>query len=105
MSGTYPINWKHAKIVPVLKSNGDYRPIAILCFLLNVLEKILYMQMMNYIDLNNFLSRMQSGIRPGHSCINALVDVIENVRQTLENDVNFLVLLDHSEAFDTVAYS
>ena len=27
MSGMYPIKWKHAKIVPLRKSNGDYRPI------------------------------------------------------------------------------
>ena len=46
MSGMYPIKWKHAKIVPVRKSNGDYRPIAILCFLSKVLEKILYTQIM-----------------------------------------------------------
>ena len=50
MSGMYPIKWKHAKIVPVRKSNGDYRPIAILCFISKVLEKILYMKMMNYIQ-------------------------------------------------------
>ena len=62
--------------------------------------------MMNYIDLNNLLSRMQSGLRPDHSRITALVDVSENIRQTLQNDdVNFLVLLDHSKAFDTVDHN
>ena len=50
---------------------------------------------MNYIDLNNLLSRMES-----------LVDVSENVRHALENGgVNFLVLLDRSKAFDTVDYN
>ena len=51
MCGMYPMKWKHAKIVPVRKSNGDYRPMASLCFLSKVLEKILYMQMMNYMLL------------------------------------------------------
>ena len=61
---------------------------------------------MKYIDLNNLLSRMQSGFRSGHSCITALVDVSEFVRQVLENgNVNFLVLLDHSKAFDTVDHN
>ena len=50
MSGMHPMKWKHAKIVPVHKSNVDYRPIAILCFLSKVFEKILYMQMMNHFD-------------------------------------------------------
>ena len=104
MSSTYPITWKYAKIVPVRKSYGGYRPIAI--FLPKIFEKILYMQMMNYIDLNNMLSRIQSGFRSGHSCITAIVDVSENVRQALENgDVNLLLLLDHSKAFDTVDHN
>ena len=46
-------------------------------------------------------NRMQSGFHSGHSCITALADVSENVRQALANgDVNFLVLLDHLKAFD-----
>ena len=62
--------------------------------------------MMNYIDLNNLLSRMQSGFRSGNSCTIALVDVSENVRHAFENGgVNFFVLLDRSKAFDTVDYS
>ena len=62
--------------------------------------------MMNYIDLKNLLSRMQFGFRSDHSCITALVDVSENVRQALENgDVNFLVLLNHSKTFDMVDHN
>ena len=103
MSGMYPIKWKHAKIVPVRKSNGNYRPVAILYFLSKVLEKILCMQTINYIDLKNLLSRMQSGFWSAHSCISALVDASENVKQALKNgDVNFLVLLDHLKTFETI---
>ena len=42
MSGMYPIKWMHAKIVPMRKSNGNYRPIGILSFLSKDPEKILY---------------------------------------------------------------
>lgn len=46
---------------------------------------------------------MQSGFRPDHSCVSALIEVTENIRRKLdENEINFLVLLDHSKAFDTV---
>ena len=54
------------------------------------------MQMMNFIDLNNLLSGVQSGFRSGHKCNTALIDVSENVRQALEDDdVHCLGLLDH----------
>lgn len=106
MSSTYPLNWKHAKIVPLPKSNGEYRPIAILSFLSKVFEKLLYEQIIGHINSNNLLSSMQSGFRQNHSCITALVEVSENIRQGLENGyVNFLVLLDHSKAFDTVDHN
>lgn len=103
MSSIYPLNWKHAKIVPLPKSNGEYRPIAVLCFLSKVLEKLLHKQMIKYINTHNLLSVTQSGFRKSHSCVTALVEVSENIRQGLENGkINFLVLLDHSKAFDTV---
>ena len=74
-----------------------------LCFLSKVLEKILYMQMMNFVDLNNLLSRVQSGFRLCHKRNTALIDVSENVREVLEDDdVHCLGLLDHSKAFDTI---
>lgn len=105
-SSMFPSNWKHSKIIPLPKTSGEYRPIAILCFLSKVLEKILYRQMIMYINSHNMLSSTQSGFRESHSCVTALVEVSENIRQGLENgNINFLVLLDHSKAFDTVDHA
>lgn len=102
----FPTKWKLAKIIPIPKSNSEYRPIAILPFLSKVLEKLLYVQMSNYINEKCLLTDKQSGFRPNHSCTTALVQVSENLRRELDDGkVSFLVLLDHSNAFNTVDHA
>lgn len=100
---TYPESWKHAKIIPIPKSNHEYRPIAILPYLSKVFERLLHQQISNYLNTNILLSNRQSGFRPKHSCVTALLDVSEEIRQSIDNGkISFLVLLDHSKAFDMV---
>ncbi|XP_075159066.1 uncharacterized protein LOC142232218 [Haematobia irritans] len=99
----YPTMWKHAKIIPVPKSNLDFRPISILSYLSKVFEKILHSQMSEYLHRESLLTGRQSGFRPGHSCITALAEVSESLRGDIDdNKVGFLVLLGHSKAFDSV---
>lgn len=51
-TSTFPIMWKHARILPIYKTNTEYRPIAILSFLSKVLEKLLHRQMSTHIYSN-----------------------------------------------------
>lgn len=102
-SSCYPSKWKKAKIIPIPKSNSDYRPIAILPFLSKAFERLLHNQMSLFLDNNNLITDRQSGFRKKHSCLTALIDVVEDLRKDIdERKVTFLVLLDHSKAFDTV---
>lgn len=102
----YPSIWKNAKIIPIPKSKSEYRPIAILPFLSKVFERLIHNQITTFLNNNNLLTERQSGFRKKHSCTTALVDVAEDLREEIENDkVSFLVLLDHSKAFDTVDHS
>lgn len=49
------------------------------------------------------LNWRQSGFRPKHSCVTALIDVSEEIRSKIDkNMISFLILLDHSKAFDSV---
>ncbi|XP_075151202.1 uncharacterized protein LOC142225313 [Haematobia irritans] len=99
----YPTMWKHAKIIAVPKSNLDFRPISILSYLSKVFEKILHSQMSEYLHRESLLTGRQSGFRPDHSCITALAEVSASLRGDIDdNEVGFLVLLDHSKAFDSV---
>lgn len=105
-SSTFPSKWKHAKIIPLPKTNSEFRPVAILCYLSKVLEKLLHKQMCSFFKENNLLTDRQSGFRSNHSCVSALLDVSENIRRELDDGkLNFLVLLDHSKAFDMVNHS
>ncbi|XP_075150912.1 uncharacterized protein LOC142225021 [Haematobia irritans] len=60
----------------------------------------------SYVTANNLLTSRQSGFRPNHSCITALTDVVETIRAGLDNnEIGFLILLDHSKAFDSVCHT
>lgn len=105
-TNVFPMEWKHAKIVPVPKAGNEYRPIAILPYLSKVFEHLLHRQIYKYVNDNNLLTDSQSGFRPQRSCVTALSDVIEDIRSNLdERQLTFLVLLDHSKAFDSVHHS
>lgn len=102
-SSYYPCRWKQARIIPIPKSNNEYRPIAILPFLSKVFERILHGQIFTFMNSSNLLTEKQSGFRAGHSCLTALTDVIEEIRSRIDyGHVSLLALLDHSKAFDTV---
>jgi len=103
MTSTFPDIWKNAKVIPIPKSSSDFRPISILPFLSKALENIIYDQMNKHLTDNSLLSNKQSGFRPSRSCITALVDVSENIRRNMDqNKITFLLLLDHTKAFDSI---
>lgn len=62
--------------------------------------------MVNFINKNSLLNCFQSGFRSNHSCTTALLKVSEDLRADLDNnEIAFLVLLDHSRAFDTIDHN
>lgn len=102
----FPKRWKHAKIIPVPKTTSEFRPIAILPYMSKALERIMHDQINTYLRRFKLLNEKQSGFRQKHSCITALIDVTEDIRDAIDGrNVSFLVLLDHSKAFDTVNHN
>ena len=100
---SFPSSWKRAKIKPIPKPSGDLRPISILSYLSKAFERIMYKQIMKFIDDNSLLTDCQSGFRVQHSTITTLIDVSEELRQSLDaRKISFLTLLDHSQAFQKV---
>jgi len=99
----FPSHWKHAKVIPIPKANNELRPISILPFFSKVLEDIMNKQIRAYCLENNLLTEKQSGFRANRGCITALIDVSEDIRSDVDKGKYvFLVLLDHSKAFNTV---
>ena len=49
-TSTFPQQWKHSKVIPVPKSNTEFRPIAILPYLSKALERIMNDQITAYVS-------------------------------------------------------
>ena len=77
-AGVFPDSWKIARVVPIFISDqtdvrSKYRPISVLPFVSRVFEKLIYNQLLDYLDGNNLLFSRQSGFRSLHSVATCLV--------------------------------
>ncbi|CAB3999839.1 Hypothetical predicted protein [Paramuricea clavata] len=78
-TGIFPYEWKASRVTPVFKSGtrnnpGNYRPISIIPCVAKIFEKIIFDQLHGYLDSNNLLNTCQSGFRPFHSTLTALLE-------------------------------
>ncbi|XP_022815784.1 uncharacterized protein LOC111349052 [Spodoptera litura] len=108
--GVFLSSWRKAYIIPLPKTSNPcqpnhYRPISILPYLSKILEAVVHKQTSSYIFKHKLLPPFQSGFRPGHSTSTALLKVTEDVRHGMEGSrLTVLVLIDFSNAFNTVDY-
>ncbi|KAJ8732167.1 hypothetical protein PYW08_014897 [Mythimna loreyi] len=109
-SRMFPSLWRKAYVRPLPKVSNPtlsshFRPISILPFLSKVLEACVHKQFSNFIYQNSLISPFQSGFRPGHSTVTALLKVTDDIRRGMEDTkVTILVLIDFSNAFNTVSH-
>ena len=107
-SGRFPDSWKLANVQPIHKKNNrqsksNYRPISLLPLCGKILEKIIFDQVYSFLDENRLISTMQSGFRPGDSCIFQLISITSDIYRNFErHDETRAVFLDISKAFDKV---
>ena len=106
----FPSQWKNAYVIPLPKSSNsttvtEYRPISILPVLSKVLETIVHNQLYSFLSSNNLLCPYQSGFRPFHSTVSALLNITEDIRCAMDNTkLTAMVLLDFSSAFSSVDF-
>lgn len=71
-----------------------------------VLEKVVYEQVNDYLNINLILPTSQSGFRARHSTTIALLKVSDDIFTICDNNLNCcLILLDYSKAFDTLDHA
>jgi hypothetical protein len=105
--GVVPKKFKTAKVVPVYKSGdtldmNNYRPISLLCSFSKILEKIVFIRLMKYLDVNNLLSVNQFGFRPKHSTSHPMLDILNKASKALNSKKHMLIIFcDLKKAFDT----
>ena len=99
---------KTAKIIPLYKSGNksqytNYRPVSLLPQFSKILEKIFNKRLNNFVDKNNVISESQYGFRSNRSTSLALMDLIEQITDNLDNKkITIGIFIDLKKAFDTV---
>lgn len=109
LNGYFPMQFKKAKIVPVLKAGKDakqaasYRPISILCGLDKVFENVIHSRIVEYSENNRIINKEQFGFRRDHSTIHQLKRVLNYIKTNKENRKSTgVVFLDIEKAFDSI---
>jgi hypothetical protein len=107
----FPNLWKLSKVVPLLKKGDplvpkNYRPVALLPILSKILEKAVFMQIVDYLDSNHLLHPNHHGCRSGHNTATALIQMYDRwVEDVEEGKLVGVMMIDLSAAFDMVDHS
>lgn len=108
-TGKYPELWKMGVWTPIFK-NGDkscfenYRCVAVLCGLNQVIEKLLHEQLFAY--MLKYLNEKQHGFRCGKSTLTNLLEFVHEAADSLESqECMDVIYMDMSKAFDKVSHT
>ena len=107
----FPSAWKHAKVVPLLKKGDpilakNYRPVALLPIFSKVVERVVFNQLVQYLDSNNLIHPNHHGSRTGFSTASALIQMYDTWAEEVDKgNMVGVMMVDLSAAFDMVDYS
>ena len=110
-SGIFPDQLKIAQITPIYKKGtpylpSNYRPISILPILSKIIEKHVNKQLMSYLEKYKIIDNYQYGFRKTFSTKLALVDIIYDLLDEIDNgNIVLGVFLDFAKAFDTINHN
>ena len=111
LTGIFPDKLKIAQVMPLYKKDNphifdNYRPISLLPVVSKIFEKIVYIQLYDYMVKNQLLYKSQYGFRQEHSTELATLEFTDRVMHHLDNKkIPITIFLDLSKAFDTLDHS
>ena len=77
-----------------------------LSFISKVLERIVLFHFLSHIAANKLIDKFQSAYKPGHSTETALIRVVNDMFNPIDNgNLPLLTMLDLSAAFNTIDHS
>ena len=98
--GTFPDNWKVARVTPVFKSGqksnlSSYRLISVLSVCSRLLEKLAHDQLYDFLRASELLSKNQFVFRKLHSTITSILNTTESwYKNIYERKLNMSIFLD-----------
>ena len=102
-----PNVWRKAKVVALLKPGKDpespksYRPIALLCSLYKLLERMILTRLQCKIE--HILIPQQAGFRPGKSCCSQVLNLTQHIEDGFElGQITGAAFIDLTAAYDTI---
>ena len=112
LMGVFPDQMKIAKIVPVFKAGNkkilnNYRPISILPAFSKILEKLVSIRLIHFLESQNILYEHQYGFRQNYSTIHPILHLLNDISTANDNkskDITLAIFLDMSKAFDTISH-
>ena len=108
LQGSLPDALKRANVPPLFKQNdkhdpSNYRGISLLSLVSKVFERVVFIQLYEFLENKGFFVKFQSGFRKGDSTVLQLLDIVNTLYNSFDNDEEVLgVFLDMSKAFDKV---
>ena len=108
LSGIFPDSLKVAKVIPLHKKDcitlmDNYRPVSLLTSISKVIEKVVHIQLSNYLKEKKLLYISQYGFRGDHSTELASLELIDRIHIDLDSKkCPIAVFMDLSKAFDTL---
>ena len=110
-SGQIPSEWKEGKITIIPKKGStlypdNVRPICQTNIIIKTFEKLINVNLMNFLESNNILHPNQGGFRKNRSTIDTASNLI-NFLASSKNDKKYSIatFLDFSKAFDSVNHN
>ena len=107
-TATFPDIWKIARVTPIYKSGDkklllNYRPISVLPVISKNCERHVLFSFLSWLQKFRLLIANQSAYLKNHSCVTALIDIIDTLLLNIDRgDINGLLMIDLSKAFDLI---
>jgi len=107
----FPSIFKVSKVVPIFKKGSrldvsNYRPISVNSLLSKVFEKVVYSQVIHYLNINKLIAKQQFGFVKNSSTEYAFINLISKVSTFLSaKDRVAIIFFDFTKAFDSICHA
>ena len=108
--GEFPSNMKLAIVKPLFKGKSrteiiNYRPVSLLPVLSKILEKIVNVRIVKFLQRHKVFYEGQYGFRHGRSTTDTIIDFTGNILENFnKGHYTIALFLDMSKAFDSISH-